>query len=170
MYTVTCGARDNWSATCQNQQNGCASSEDSDQPRHPHSLTRLFAVRMKKACVLSYSLSASEDSDQNGRMPRLIWIVAGRTLILLILSCRGVVILLKPVEGDSLLPYVRHVSSSPYLDIQTKLYFKTYSSFRYMMILHFAPNFQKKKNAFLQNWEFWGKILIFENTVITTER
>ena len=37
-----------------------------------------------------------------------------------------------------------------------------------MMILHFAPIFQK--NAFLHNWEFWGKILIFENTLITTER
>ena len=37
-----------------------------------------------------------------------------------------------------------------------------------MMIIHFAPNFQK--NAFLHNWEFWGKILIFENTLITTER
>ena len=37
-----------------------------------------------------------------------------------------------------------------------------------MMILHFPPNFQKY--AFLHNWEFWGKILIFENTLITTER
>ena len=31
----------------------------------------------------------SEDSDQTGRMPRLIWVFAGRTLILLILSCCG---------------------------------------------------------------------------------
>ena len=30
-----------------------------------------------------------EDSDQTGRMPRLIWVFAGRTLILLVLSCRG---------------------------------------------------------------------------------
>ena len=28
----------------------------------------------------------SEDSDQTGRMPRLIWVFAGRTLILLVLS------------------------------------------------------------------------------------
>ena len=27
-----------------------------------------------------------------------------------------------------------------------------------------------KKNAFLHNWEFWGKILIFENSLITTKR
>ena len=31
----------------------------------------------------------SEDSDQTGRMPRLIWVIAGRTLILLVLSSRG---------------------------------------------------------------------------------
>ena len=31
----------------------------------------------------------SEDSDQHGRMPRLIWIFAGRTLILLVLSFSG---------------------------------------------------------------------------------
>ena len=30
-----------------------------------------------------------EDSDQTGRMPRLIWVFAGRTLTLLVLSCRG---------------------------------------------------------------------------------
>ena len=31
----------------------------------------------------------SEDSDQTGRMPRLIWVFAGRTLTSLVLSCRG---------------------------------------------------------------------------------
>ena len=31
----------------------------------------------------------SEDSDQTGRMPRLIWVFAGCTLTLLVLSCRG---------------------------------------------------------------------------------
>ena len=31
----------------------------------------------------------SEDSDQTGRMPRLIWVFAGRTLTLSVLSCRG---------------------------------------------------------------------------------
>ena len=47
-----------WAATRQNQQCGCAPSEDSDQPGHPPSLIRVFAVRMKKAWVLSYPLSA----------------------------------------------------------------------------------------------------------------
>ena len=31
----------------------------------------------------------SEDSDQTGQMPRLIWVFAGRTAILLVLSCPG---------------------------------------------------------------------------------
>ena len=34
-------------------------------------------------------LADSEDSDQTGRMPRLIWVFAGRTAILLVLSCCG---------------------------------------------------------------------------------
>ena len=37
-----------------------APSEDSDQPGHPPSLIRVFAVRTKKACVLSYPLSAQQ--------------------------------------------------------------------------------------------------------------
>ena len=35
----------------------CVPSEDSDQPGHLPSLIRIFAVRMKKAWVLSYPLS-----------------------------------------------------------------------------------------------------------------
>ena len=49
---------DIWAAACQNQQSGCASSEDSDQSGHPPSLIRVFVVRMKKAWVVSYPLSA----------------------------------------------------------------------------------------------------------------
>ena len=47
-----------WAALWQNQQNDCVPSEDSDQSGHPPSLSRIFAVRMKKAWVLSYPLSA----------------------------------------------------------------------------------------------------------------
>ena len=49
-----------WAALWQNQQSECAPSEDSDQPGHPPSLIRVFAVRMKKAWTLSYSFSAQE--------------------------------------------------------------------------------------------------------------
>ena len=51
-----------WVATWQNQRNGCAPSEDSDQPG-------------RSDCALS------EDSDKTGWMPRLIWVFAGRTAI-----------------------------------------------------------------------------------------
>ena len=47
-----------WAASWQNQQNDCAPSENSDQPGQTPSLIRVFAVRMKKAWVLSYPLSA----------------------------------------------------------------------------------------------------------------
>ena len=57
-----------WTASCQNQQNDCAPSEDSVQPGHPPSLIRVFAVRsMDKDPVF---LHADQDSDQTGRMPR----------------------------------------------------------------------------------------------------
>ena len=35
----------NWATTWQNQQNDCASSEDSNQPGHPPSLIRVLAIR-----------------------------------------------------------------------------------------------------------------------------
>ena len=74
----------NWAATWQNQQNNCAPCEDSDQLGHPPSLIRVFAVRMKKAKVLRYPLSAkrrlwSDFMRIAKTMPRLIWVVAGRT-------------------------------------------------------------------------------------------
>ena len=37
----------------------------------------------------SFLHADSEDSDQTGRMPRLIWVFAGCTITLLVLSCRG---------------------------------------------------------------------------------
>ena len=49
-----------WAASWQNRQNDSAPSEDSDQPGHPPSLIRVFTVRMKKAWVLSYPLSAQQ--------------------------------------------------------------------------------------------------------------
>ena len=40
----------------------------------------------------SFLHADSEDSDQTGRMPRLIWVFAGRTVILLVLSCGGSIV------------------------------------------------------------------------------
>ena len=52
-----------------NQQNECSPSEDSDQPGHPPSLIRVFAVRMKKPWVLSYPLSAQQRLIRLGGCP-----------------------------------------------------------------------------------------------------
>ena len=67
-----------WAASWQNQQCGCAPSEDSDQPGHPPSLIRVFACAQWEAKYPSLLHVHSEDSDQTGH-----------TLILLVLSCRG---------------------------------------------------------------------------------
>ena len=58
-----------WAASWQNQQSDYAPSEDSDQPGHPPSLIRVFAVRMKKAWVLSYQLSAQRRLIRLGGCP-----------------------------------------------------------------------------------------------------
>ena len=62
----------------------------------PHDKTNKVIVHPGKSSLTTWrklgSLTTysahSEDSDQTGQMPRL-WVFAGRTLILLVLSCRG---------------------------------------------------------------------------------
>ena len=63
----------------------CAPSEDSDQPGHPPSLgirpvwsESLFSA-WRRFESLATHWAHSKDSDQNGRMPRLIWVFAGCT-------------------------------------------------------------------------------------------
>ena len=50
----------------------CAPSGDSDQPGHPPSLIRVFACAHWVAKDPSFLHADNEDSDQTGRMPRLI--------------------------------------------------------------------------------------------------
>ena len=78
-----------WAASWQNQQNGiCAqwrlrsawASAQSDQ-------SSLCAQWVDKDSRFLHA--DSEGSDQTGQMPRLIWVFAGRTLILLVLSWGG---------------------------------------------------------------------------------
>ena len=63
-------------------------SEDSDRTGQPPRLIRVFPSAQWLAKDPRFLHADSEDSDQTGRMPRLIWVFAGRTLILLVLSCR----------------------------------------------------------------------------------
>ena len=73
-----------WAATWQSQQTECA-------PIRPvWSESSLCAQWVAKDP--SFLHADSEDSDQTGRMPRLIWVFAGRTVTLLVLSCRGSII------------------------------------------------------------------------------
>ena len=54
----------------------------------------------------SFLHADSQDSDQTGRMPRLIWVFAGHTVILLVLSWGGSIILL--YSGIRQLLYILH--------------------------------------------------------------
>ena len=56
-----------------------APKKDSSQPVHPHTLIRVFAVRIKTPCILDYQTAPNEDSDQTAQMRSLIWIFVGRT-------------------------------------------------------------------------------------------
>ena len=72
----------------------CAPSEDSDQPGHPPSLIRVFAVRMKNHWALNYLLSAqwrlwSDWADAQADLS-LCWV----HVILSVLLCGGSFILL----------------------------------------------------------------------------
>ena len=64
----------------------CAPSDDSDQPGHLPSLTRVFTVRMKKAWVLSYPLNAQRRLIRLGGCPGWSESSLGTQVILLVLS------------------------------------------------------------------------------------
>ena len=57
----------------------------------PHDKTKLHVRPAKKMVAKDprFLHADNEDSDQAGRMRRLLWVVAGRTATLLVLSCRG---------------------------------------------------------------------------------
>ena len=55
----------------------------------------------RKLGYLATHWAPSEDSDQTGRMPRLIWVFAGRTLSLLVLSWAGSIISVFFIKGQT---------------------------------------------------------------------
>ena len=57
----------------------CAPSEDSNQPGHPPSLIRVFAVRAMGSWGSNVSSCGQRRLWSDWRMPRLIWVFAGRT-------------------------------------------------------------------------------------------
>ena len=86
----------------QNQQNACSPREDSDQPgrmpawadgiRPVWSESLLSAWSKLRSSATQWA--HSKDSNQTGRMPRLIWVFAGRTATLLVLSWGGLIMYL----------------------------------------------------------------------------
>ena len=87
----------------------CAPCENSDKTGHPPSMIRVFAVRMKKAWVLSYPLSAQRRLWSDWRMPRLILVFTGRTchfvgFVMRLLKCAPV--------GSQSLPFWKDPFSS----------------------------------------------------------
>ena len=90
LYGISAITQSNQMVTnTQNNKMACAPSKGSDQPGHPPSLIRVFAVRMKKAWVLSYPLSTQRRLIRLGVWPRSTWVLTGRTVILLVLSWGG---------------------------------------------------------------------------------
>ena len=79
-------ADNKWATSWQNQQNDCALSEDSiSLGIHPVWSESLLCTQWV-AKDPSFLHADSEDSDQTEQMPRLIWVFAGHTVILLVLS------------------------------------------------------------------------------------
>ena len=68
--------------------NECAPSEDSDQLGIRPVWSESWLCAQWVAKDPSFLHAESEDSDQTGRMPRRIWVFAGRTVTLLFLPCR----------------------------------------------------------------------------------
>ena len=66
----------------------CVPNEDSDQPEHPPSLIRFYAVRMKKAWVLNYPLSAQRKLIRLGGCPGWSESSLGAQVILLVFVMR----------------------------------------------------------------------------------
>ena len=78
-----------WAASWQNQQNGmCVQRRLRSVWASAQSYQSSLSARRKLGSLANH-WAHSEDSDQTGRMPRLIWIFAGRTVILLVLSWGG---------------------------------------------------------------------------------
>ena len=73
----------------------CAFSKDADQPGHPPSPIRVFAVCMKKGWVLGYPLSAQRRLISLGRSPGWPKSLLGTHATLLVLSWGGLFLLKK---------------------------------------------------------------------------
>ena len=147
--------------TWQNQQNGCVSSEDSDQPGHPPSLIRVFAVCMKKPWVLSYPLSTQRRLIRLGGCPgwsesslgahSFCWFchVMAHIKNFLLWSC---MICIKCNSGKILLQlFWRKWMQQKQKEVWNLLYFEWYSIFELVskLLILFLKCFERLEEHFL---------------------
>ena len=132
-----------WASTRPNQQSDCAPSEESDQPGHPPSPESWLCASWV-AKDPSFLHADSEDSDQTGRMPRLIWVFAGRTLTFLVLSCRGWFIMTTISRRNCLTenPYmIMTVRSKCSIGSHLNVLVKLEKSFIVVLLIHVQKSF-----------------------------
>ena len=106
-------------ATWQNQQNGCAPSEDSDQRGHPPSLIRVFDVCKKKARVLSCPLSAQRRLWTDWANAQADLSLRCAHTHLLVLSCRGSFMASMAIQPVTVLSVLDQLQSTKYWKTST---------------------------------------------------
>ena len=108
----------------------CAHSEDSDQTGHPPSLIRVFAVRMKKAWVLSYPLAAQRRLIRLGSGP--CWSESSLDAQAILLNLRWLYIFVERIKKN-LTRYPSYFITKTYL-----YYFDTLTPHFYIVKLGFT--------------------------------
>ena len=78
-----------WATWWQNQQNGMCAQQKSRSAWSSTLQSESSLSAWRNLGSLATHWAHSEDSDQTGQMPRLIWVFVGRTVILLVLSWGG---------------------------------------------------------------------------------
>ena len=136
-----------WASAWQNQQNDCEPYEDLDQPGHPPSLIRVFAVRMNKAWVLSYPLSAQRRLIRLDGCPGWSESSLGALVIWLVFSCGGSFSFVLSCCGS----YGKY---QIILAVRGCILVK--SSMHALSIHHYCPT---QWFSFCVYWQFWATIL-----------
>ena len=88
VYSYCCN---NWAATWQNYKMSMRPAKTQSAWASAQSDQSLLSAWRDLGALATHWVH-SEDADQTGWMPRLIWVFAGRTVTLLVLSCGGSII------------------------------------------------------------------------------
>ena len=112
----------------------------------------------RKLGSLATHWAHSEDSDQTGRMPRLIWVFAGHRLILLVLSCRSsIIIIILFLQTDSLRQTVKPRSCYSWRSSLIRVCIVSHSAFffwlHYSMVISHCTNDWAHSEDSDQTWQ-----------------